>query len=59
MVVERTARGQRFDFNSRACVVCGMNHRDFLNKGRPACMGRPPEKAERSKIEEDGGPDIA
>ena len=50
MPLERTARGHRFDFESRACVVCGTTHQDFLNKGRPACMGHPQEKPEQSKI---------
>jgi protein-arginine kinase activator protein McsA len=59
MPLERTARGHRFDFESRGCVVCGMTHRDFLNKGRPACMGIPPEKPEQSKIEDDKGPQLA
>jgi hypothetical protein len=36
MPLERTARGDRFDFESRACVVCGMTHKEFLEKGRPA-----------------------
>jgi len=44
MPFNRTARGHRFDFDSRACVVCGMTHKEFLAKGRPACMGHPPEK---------------
>jgi protein-arginine kinase activator protein McsA len=58
-MLNRTARGHHFDFKSRACVLCGMTHKEFLDKGRPACMGHPPEKAERSKTEEDGGPEIA
>ena len=53
MPLERTARGHRFDFESRACVVCGTTHQDFLNKRRPACMGHPQEKPEQSKIEDD------
>ncbi len=53
MPLERTARGHRFDFESRACVVCGTTHQDFLNKGGPACMGHPQEKPEQSKIEDD------
>ena len=30
MPLQRTARGHRFDFASRACVVCGMLHRERL-----------------------------
>jgi hypothetical protein len=32
MPLERTARGHRFDFESRACVVCGTTHQDFLSR---------------------------
>ena len=56
MQLERITRGHRFDFDSRACVVCGMTHKEFLdNKGRPACMGRSPEKPKQSKNEDDDG----
>jgi hypothetical protein len=48
MPVDRTARGHRFDFDSRACVRCGMSHKEFLEKDRPACMGQPQEKSEQS-----------
>jgi hypothetical protein len=54
--LQRTARGHHFDFTSRACTICGMTHQNFLNKGRPACMG--PEKPKQSKIK-DEGPDRA
>jgi hypothetical protein len=33
-----------------------MTHKEFLDKGRPACMGHPPEKPNRSKIEDDDDP---
>jgi hypothetical protein len=49
MPLNRTARGHRFDFESRACVVCGMTHKEFLDKGQPACMGHPPEKPDQKK----------
>jgi protein-arginine kinase activator protein McsA len=58
MPLNRTARGHRFDFESRACVICGMTHKEFLEKGRPACMGRPPEKSNR-KIDDDDEPGLA
>jgi hypothetical protein len=48
MPVERTARGHHFDLASRACVRCGMTHKEFLEKGRPACMGHPKEKSEQT-----------
>jgi protein-arginine kinase activator protein McsA len=48
MLLDRTARGHRFDFASRACIRCGMTHKEFLEKGRPACMGHPTEKSEQS-----------
>ena len=48
MPLDRTARGHRFDIDSRACVRCGMTHKEFLEKGRPACMGQPQEKSEQS-----------
>jgi hypothetical protein len=54
-MLNRTARGHRFDFETRACVVCGMSHQDFLNKGRPACMDHLPEKPDKSKNNEDDG----
>jgi hypothetical protein len=57
MPLERTARGHRFDFKSRACVICGMTHKEFLKKGRPACMGHPKEKDDQSKIGDD--PELA
>ena len=59
MPLNRTARGHRFDFKSRACVVCGMTHKEFLDKGRPACMGHPPEKPDQSKIKGDDEPELA
>jgi protein-arginine kinase activator protein McsA len=37
MTLERTASGHHFDMASRACVRCGMTHKEFLEKGRPAC----------------------
>jgi hypothetical protein len=54
MPLNRTARGHRFDFESRACVVCGMTHKEFLDKGRPACMGHPPEKPDQKDNDEPG-----
>jgi hypothetical protein len=56
---KRTARGHRFDFESRACAICGMNHKEFLERRRPACMGHPPEKPDQSKIDDDDGPELA
>jgi hypothetical protein len=57
MPLERTARGHRFDFKSRACVICGMTHKEFLEKGRPACMGHPKDKADQSNADDD--PELA
>jgi hypothetical protein len=59
MPLERTARGHHFDFETRACVVCGMSHKEFLDKGRPACMGHPVKKPDKSKNNEDDGPERA
>jgi len=47
MPLERTARGHHFDFDSSACVRCGMTRKEFLEKGRPVCMGNPQEKSEQ------------
>jgi hypothetical protein len=52
MPLDRIARGHRFDFSSRACVRCGMTHKEFLEKSRPACMGQPQEKSEQSAEQE-------
>jgi len=30
-----------------------MTHEEFLHKGRPACMGHPPEKPKNSKNGDD------
>ena len=35
MALDRTARGHRFDFDSRGSVRSEMTHKEFLEKGRP------------------------
>ena len=44
MALDRNAGGHAFDFDSRACTICGMTREEFGDKNQPACTGHKPEK---------------
>jgi hypothetical protein len=37
---DRNAGGHTFDFDTRACTICGMTQEEFRDKNQPACPGK-------------------
>jgi hypothetical protein len=41
MAFDKAAGGHAFDFNTRACVKCGMSDEHYRDNGKPECTGQP------------------
>lgn len=39
MAFDHNVGGHAFDFDTRACTVCGMTQEEFRDKNQPACTG--------------------
>jgi len=39
-VAYKNVAGHAFDFETRACTICGLTEEDFRDKKQPACTGQ-------------------
>lgn len=49
LAFDRSAGGHVFDFDKRACTVCGMTQEEFRDGKQPACTGHPPILADAAQ----------